>query len=76
MASELISATTNAATASILISRPRARANSWWNPELLELRKTMLRKQQGLAANLSYKQPYLQAKNAYFLAIKQAKKDY
>jgi len=76
-ASELTSAITSAATASIPTSRPGARAKPWWNPELLELRKTMLREQRSIVIDLpSSKLPYLQAKNAYFSAIKQAKKNH
>ena len=77
-ATELTSAITSAAKASIPTSRPGARAKPWWNPELLELRKTMLREQRGigLATNPSGKLAYLQARNTYFSAIKQAKKDH
>ena len=70
---ELTSAITSAAKTSIPISRLRARAKPWWNPELLDLRKTILQEQQGITIS---KLPYLQAKNTYFSAIKQAKKDH
>jgi hypothetical protein len=36
----------------------------------------MLKQQRGIARDLDSKQLYLQAKNAYFSAIKQAKRDY
>ena len=36
----------------------------------------MLREQRSLAKDLESKQPYLQAKNSYFLAIKQAKREH
>src|SRR5277367_1965874 len=75
-AQELTNAITLAARASIPASRPSTRAKPWWNPELKDLRKDMLQKQRALARNPGFKLPYLQAKNTYFLAIKQAKQDH
>jgi len=72
---ELTTAITQAVSYSILTSKPGAKAKPWWNSNLLELRKTMLREQRKLDVNLD-KQPYLQAKNSYFQAIKQAKRDH
>ena len=60
---ELTSAITSAAKTSIPISRLGARAKPWWNPELLDLRKTMLREQRGITTS---KLPYLQAKKDHW----------
>ena len=75
-ASELTQAITIAAKSSIPLKKPGARAKPWWNTDLLELRQTMLREQRSMARNPDLKQPYLVAKNSYFLAIKRAKRDH
>jgi Reverse transcriptase (RNA-dependent DNA polymerase)/Endonuclease-reverse transcriptase len=73
---ELTSAITLAAKASIPINKPGARSKPWWNPALIDLRKAMLQKQRIMAKDPTLKQPYLQAKNSYFLAIKRAKRNH
>jgi ribonuclease HI len=73
---ELTSAIIAAAKASIPIAKPGARPKPWWNPELLDLRKAMLKRQREMTQDPASKQPYLQAKNSYFLAIKRAKRDH
>jgi hypothetical protein len=70
---ELTSAITLAAKASISIIKPGARPKSWWNPELLDLRKAMLQDQRKMSQDPASKQLYLRVKNSYFLAIKRAK---
>jgi ribonuclease HI len=72
-ATELTEAITKAAKTSIPASKPGARPKPWWNPELLQLRKEMLKKQRE-NNRLGLKQPYLIARNTYFLAIKKAKR--
>jgi hypothetical protein len=76
MASELTQVIALAAKASIPTSRPRARPKPWWSPELQGLRTTMLRQQRGMVGDHDSKQLYCQARNAYFQAIKQAKRDH
>ena len=71
---ELTNAIQHAAQSSIPASTPGARPKPWWNPDLLARRKTMLRNQRALGASPESKLRYLQSKNAYFLAIKQAKR--
>ena len=71
---ELTSTITLVAKASIPIAKKGARPKPWWNTELLELRKAMLQKQRAFKQDLNLKVPYLQARNGYFLAIKQAKR--
>ena len=93
-AQDLTQAITQAATSSIPTSKPGARPKPWWNPELKELRKSMLQHQRNLQKSLRLSQsqglqpsnspslfptarhPYLVAKNTYFQAIKQAKRDH
>jgi ribonuclease HI len=75
-ATELTQAITSAANTSIPTSRPGARAKPWWNANLKDRRQTMLRSQRGLSQDVASKQLYLQARNSYFLAIKQAKRDH
>jgi ribonuclease HI len=67
---------TKAAKASIPILRPGARSKPWWTPELKDLRKVMMRNQRLLVRDIESKQRYLQSKNQYFLAIKQAKREH
>ena len=50
-AMELTSAITSAAKASIPIKKPGARSKPWWSPDLLKLRKAMLREQRIMAPN-------------------------
>ena len=77
VALELTDAIKHAAQSSIPTSTPGARAKPWWNSDLLALRKTMLRSQRLLVTNdYESKLRYLQSKNAYFLAIKQAKRNH
>ena len=76
VALELTNAIQYAAQSSIPTSTPGARPKPWWNPDLLALRKTMLRNQRALGASPESKLRYLQSKNAYFLAIKQAKRNH
>jgi hypothetical protein len=73
---DLTDAITKAAKASIPTNRPGARSKPWWSEDLKELRKVMMQKQRALARDPSSVQPYLQAKNTYFLAIKRAKTDH
>jgi hypothetical protein len=76
-ASDLTQAMLRAAEASIPQTRPGAKPKPWWNPHLKKLRQDMLQKQRNIS-----RQPdnsrllYLQAKNTYFQAIKQAKRDH
>ena len=65
-----------AANASIPISKPGAKPKPWWNNELLTLRKSMLRNQRLMHSELGSKSDYLITKNAYFSAIKRAKRDH
>ena len=77
VALELTDAIKQAAQSSIPASTPGARAKPWWNSDLLALRKSMLRNQRLLIANShESKLRYLQSKNVYFLAIKQAKRNH
>lgn len=73
---ELTQAITTAAKLSIPLKKPGARAKPWWNTDLLELRQAMLREQRIMARTPDLKQPYLAAKNSYFLAIKRAKRNH
>ena len=66
---------TRAAKISIPTSKPGAKPKPWWNPELLQLRKDMLKKQRE-NIRLGLIQPYLIARNTYFYAIKKAKRDH
>ena len=75
-ASDLTNAITKAAKASIPMYRPGARPKPWWNEDLKALRKVMMQKQRDIARDHRSVQLYLQAKNAYFLAIKRAKRDH
>jgi len=77
-ATEVTTAITRAAKCSIPTTTQGARPKSWWSQELKTLRKDMMRKQRNISSDSSYysKLPYLQAKNSYFLAIKQAKRDH
>ena len=57
------------------------RSKPWWTPQLRELRRQMAREQRGLYTSPSLLQPtekqaYLIARNRYFLAIKNAKRDH
>jgi hypothetical protein len=72
---ELTEAITGAAKTSIPTSKPGAKPKPWWSPELLQLRKDMLKKQRE-TTRLGPVQPYLEARNAYFQAIKKAKRDH
>jgi hypothetical protein len=73
---QLTQAITTAAISSIPLKKLGAKAKPWWNTDLLELRQDMLRKQRSIAQNPELKQPYLAAKNSYFLAIKRAKRNH
>jgi hypothetical protein len=73
---ELTTAIQHATQTSIPNRTPGARAKPWWNSDLLDLRKTMMKTQRALARNSELRLPYLQSKNAYFLAIKQAKRNH
>jgi len=74
-ATELTEAITRAAKTNIPASKSGARPKPWWNPELLQLRKDMLKKQrENIRPSLI--QPYLIARNTYFHAIKKAKRDH
>ena len=68
-----------AARASIPLRKLGGRPKPWWSPELKELRKEMLKAQRALKKDYksySLVQAYLQARNSYFQAIKQAKRDH
>jgi ribonuclease HI len=73
-ASELTQAITEAANASIPTSKPGARPKPWWNDELRDLRKDMIHKQRSFSQDPDSREEYLQSKNKYFQAIKQAKR--
>jgi hypothetical protein len=74
-ATELTEAITRAAETSIPTSKPGAKPKPWWSPELLQLRKDMLKKQRE-TTRLGPVQPYLEARNINFQAIKKAKRDH
>ena len=62
-------------------TRMSPRSKPWWTPQLRELRRQMAREQRGLYTSPSLLQPtekqaYLIARNRYFLAIKNAKRDH
>ncbi|RDL42413.1 uncharacterized protein BP5553_02392 [Venustampulla echinocandica] len=76
---ELTKAVTEAADLSIPKRKVGARAKPWWNDSLKELRQKMIRNQRTFirySYNYTAKRDYLIAKNAYFLAIKQAKRSH
>jgi hypothetical protein len=74
---DLTEAITSAAKASIPLNRPGAKPKPWWTEELKELRQTMIRNQRhAIAQEPDSIQPYLKARNNYFLAIKNAKRDH
>jgi ribonuclease HI len=73
----LTEAITSAARASIPLNRPGAKPKPWWTQELKELRQTMIRTQRHIQLQEPKTiLPYLRAKNIYFLAIKNAKRDH
>ncbi|RDL32487.1 uncharacterized protein BP5553_08943 [Venustampulla echinocandica] len=76
---ELTKAVTEAADLSIPKRKVGARVKPWWNDSLKELRQKMIRNQRTFirySYNYTAKRDYLIAKNAYFLAIKQAKRSH
>jgi hypothetical protein len=74
---ELTEAITSAAKASIPVSKPGARPKPWWLLDLKDIRQDMLRKQRLVdLSDPESTQRYLQARNIYFQAIKQAKRDH
>jgi hypothetical protein len=76
-AQELTSIIIESAKASIPTSKPGARAKPWWSHDLQELRQYIMRAQRLIIySNTESVQQYLQAKNTYFQAIKQAKRDH
>jgi hypothetical protein len=78
VAAEFTKVITTAAKSSIPTTIPGARSKPWWSQDLKSLRKDMMREQRKISSNSSYssKLLYLQAKNTYFLAIKQAKRNH
>jgi 5'-deoxynucleotidase YfbR-like HD superfamily hydrolase len=76
-AQELIDAITESAKAAIPISKPGARAKPWWSHDLLNLRQNMIRAQRLIIySDADSIRQYLSAKNTYFQAIKQAKREH
>jgi hypothetical protein len=82
---ELTSAILQAATASIPHIKLGPKTKPWWSPDLLSLRKSMLHSQRTFLKELAktspaeaflWKRDYLLARNAYFQAIKAAKRDH
>jgi hypothetical protein len=64
--------------ASIPLRRPCSKSKPWWNEDLGKLRKEMLRLQRQIKDPKDPRSttPFLQARNGYFSAIKQAKRDH
>src|SRR5271156_3885936 len=75
-AEEFTEAITTAANASIPTRKPGARPKPWWNDDLFNLRQDMMNKQRRLSQDPGSKQQYLSARNNYFQAVKQAKRDH
>jgi hypothetical protein len=76
-AQELTDAITESAKAAIPISKPGARAKPWWSHDLLNLRQNMIRAQRLIIySDADSIRQYLSAKNTYFQAIKQAKREH
>ena len=82
---ELTSAIVQAATASIPYIKLGPKPKPWWNQDLHSLRKSMLHNQRTFQLELArtspaeaflWKRDYLLARNAYFHAIKAAKRDH
>jgi hypothetical protein len=67
-----------ATKASIPLRKPCSKSKPWWSEDLGKLRKEMLRLQRRIKdpKDSQATTPFLQARNSYFLAIKQAKRDH
>lgn len=76
IALEFTDAISEAAKASIPPKTTSSKAKPWWTPELKDLRKAMLAKLRVVSREASSKQDFLKARNSYFQAIKQAKRDH
>lgn len=70
---------TQAAKSSIPTVQTSTRAKPWWNTELKEMRKLMVRAQKQMKSNpgiATAKEAYIKNRNSYFSAIKKAKHDH
>jgi len=78
VAQELTDLIAESARLSIPRTKIGAKPKPWWNPELKDLRKDMMRQQRVAKSDWDpeAKRSYLRAKNTYFVEIKRAKREH